>query len=212
MNRGNTPDTPESVLAHLLSFLLFAHKVFEVAVPEATMDEFTSKGEEVIEGCHHSSAIRIRVRRGFKNRPPDLTYTLSDLANNGIEVYHKGHKIKFYKGVHGMPPACGKSEVRKAFYQQSVFGDNERFLARNLLVIYNVARDGTFLGLDLTCPKGVASDYAPPELHWSIPVPHPATTQSTHIEYDQQPDDLDITRMDEDEGDLGITRNGTGDE
>ena len=213
MNRGNLPNTPEAVLAHLLPFLLFAHKVFEVAVPEATLDEFVSKGVEEIEGCHHSSAIRIRVRRGLSDKPPDLEYLMRDLTNNGLEIFYKEHTIKFFKGVNGQPPPCGKSDTRKAFYQQSLFGVlHESFLARNLLVIYNVAKDGTFLGLDLACPKGVVSDYAPPELHWSVPVPHPATIQGSEAEYEQLPDDLDIKRDDEDEGDLGISLDGTDDE
>ena len=182
-------------------------------MPEATYDEFTAKGVEQIEGCHHSSAIRIRARRGFADKPPDLDYTVQDLTNNGLEVFHKRHTIKFFKGVNGQPPACRKSENRKAFYQQSLFGVlHESFLARNLVVIYNVAKDGTFLGLDLACPKDVVSDYAPPELYWSIPVPHPATMQDSEIKYEQAPDDLDIKRDDEDEGDLGISLDGTDDE
>ena len=77
-----------------------------------------------------------------------------------------------------------------------------------MVVIYKVARDGTFIGLDLACPKGVLSDYEPPELYWSIPVPHPATVQSSEIKYEQQPDDLEIRRED-DVDDLDISLDGT---
>lgn len=213
MNQGNIPNTPEAVLAELLPFLLHAHRIYEVAVPEATLDEFTSKGEEEIEGCHHSSAVRIRVKRGFKNKPPGLEYSMRSLNNNGIEVFHKGHAIKFYKGVNGQPPACGQSEAKRSFYQQSLLGEiYEGLLARRLVVIYRVAKDGTLLGLDLACPKGVLSDYEPPELYWSIPVPHPATIQSGTTPYAPSPDDLNIQREDEDEGDLDISLDGTGEE
>jgi len=211
MKRG---DAPEATLAELLPFLLHAHKIFEVAIPEATLDEFTSKGEEEIEGCHHASAVRIRACRGFRNKPPDLEYTMRPLSFNGLEAIYKGRTLKFYKGVNGRPPACGKSDTRKAFYQQSLFGvADEQFSARKLVVIYNVARDGTLLGLDLACPKGVVTDYEPPELHWSIPVPHPATLQNSDIKYEQKPGDLDdIRRNDEDIDDLDIRRDGTSDE
>lgn len=211
MKRG---DAPEFTLAELLPFLLHAHKIFEVAIPEATLEEFTSKGEEEIEGCHHASAIRIRARRGFRNKPPNLDYTIRPLSFNGLEMLYKGRTIKFYKGVNGRPPACGKSDTRKAFYQQTLFGSvNDLFPAHKLVVIYNVARDGTFLGLDLACPKGVVSDYEPPELHWSIPVPHPATVHKSDIKYEQKPDDLDEIRRDDEEiDDLDISRDGTDDE
>jgi len=210
MNWEHTPNTPEAVLAQLLPFLLHAHRIYEVVVPEATFDEFTSKGETELEGCHHSSAVRIRVKRGFKIKPQGLDYFMRPLSNNGIEVFYKRHRIKFYKGANGQPPACGKSEAKKAFYQQSLLGeDYERYLSRRLVVIYKVARDGTFIGLDLACPKGVLSDYEPPELYWSIPVPHPATVQSSEVKYEQKPDDLEIRREDDDVDDLDISLEGT---
>jgi hypothetical protein len=202
-------NTPEEILSKLQPLLSHVYPMFEAATLEATIDEFTSKGDTDIEGCHHSSAIRIRVRRALKNKPPHLKYDIEPLVNNGLEVSHLGHIIKFYKGVNGSPPAPGKSESRKAFYQQPLFGDH--FRAANLVVIYNVASDGTFLGLDLACPKDVVSDYAIPELHWSIPVPHPATLQRVDEKYEQPPDELnEIRRADEkDEDDLGLDETGT---
>src|SRR5688572_8873134 len=110
------PSKPEDVLAKLWSFLSYAYKIYEAVVPEATFEEFISKGEAEIEGCHHSSAVRIRVRRAFKQRPSDLTFGTVPLANNGIEVHYLGHKIKFYKGVDGLPPPCGDSDAKRDFY------------------------------------------------------------------------------------------------
>lgn len=213
MKRGNTPDTPEAVLAELLPFLLHAYRIFDEAVPEATLEEFTSKGDEVIEPIHHSSATRIRAKRRFiSNKPSEMDYTVGDLLNNGLEFVYNGRVIKFLKGRDGQPPPCGKSRQRRAFYQHTLFGKSyEQEIAKELVVIYNVTRDGVFLGLDLACTKGVISDYEAPELHWSIPVPHPATVQATGNPYESQPDDLDeeIKRDDEDEGDLDISLDGT---
>jgi hypothetical protein len=205
-------NTPEEVLSKLLPFLSHVHPIFEASTQEATIDEFTSKGEEEIEGCHHSSAIRIRVRRQLKNKPPDLQYDIEPLNNNGLEVWHLGHNIKFLKGVNGKPPAPGKSEIRKAFYQQPLPLDGDHCTAERLVVIYNVAADGTFLGLDLACPKDVVSDYSIPELHWSIPVPHPATLQKPDDKYAQPADELnEIRRADErDEDDQDMSKDETG--
>lgn len=203
-------NAPEEILSKLQPLLSHMYPMFEAAVSEATIEEFTSKGDEGIEGCHHSSAIRIRIRRALKTKPPHLKYDIEPLCNNGLEVAHLGHIIKFYKGVNGHLPAPGKSENRKAFYQQPLFGDH--FRAERLVVIYNVAGDGAFNGLDLACPKDVASDYAIPELHWSIPVPHPATLREADAQYQQKPDELtEIRRADEDEeDDLNISKDETG--
>jgi hypothetical protein len=207
------PDTPEAILAELLPFLSHVYPIFEAAVSEATFDEFTSKGETVIEGCHHSSAIRIRVRRALVEKPDGLEYEIEPLNFNGLEVYHQGYDVKFYKAVNGHPPACGTSDARRDFYQQPLFGeDDDGILNQRLVVIYRVASDGSFLGMDLACPKDVVSDFAPPELHWSITVPHPGTLLNAAHRYEAPPDELDeITATDEDETDLDITRDGTDD-
>lgn len=203
------PDTPEIVLNNVLPLLSHVYPIFEDAVASATYDEFTSKGEPVIEGCHHSSAVRIRVRRALAQQPDGLSYEVEPLNFNGLEVFYSGYDIKFLKAVNGHPPACGASGARRAFYQQSLFGDTEADYQR-LVVIYRVASDGSFLGMDLAAPKGVVSDNAPPEIHWSIPIPHPSTLQHVEQPYEQPPDELDeITSIDEDEDDLDISLDGT---
>jgi hypothetical protein len=200
------PDTPEITLNNLLPLLSHVYPIFEAAVAEATFDEFTSKGETVIEGCHHSSAIRIRVKRALVIKPESLNYDVEPLNFNGLQVFYEGHDIKFLKGVNGHPPACGGSASRKAFYQQTLF--EEEYISR-LVVIYRVATDGSFLGMDLAAPKGVVSDNAPPELHWSIPIPHPSTLQQAQQSYEQPPDELDEISASDDEDDLDISLDGT---
>jgi hypothetical protein len=64
--------------------------------------------------------------------------------------------------------------------------------------------------MDLACPKDVVSDYAPPELHWSISIPHPATLHSVGHNYELLPDELDEITTPEDEDDLDIPLDGTG--
>jgi len=209
------PFKPEDVLAKLLPFLSYAYKIYEAAVHEATFEEFISKGETEIEGCHHSSAVRIRVKRALRWRPPDLHFVAIPLAFNGIEVHHQGHQIKFYKGVNGHPPPCGDSDAKRAFYHQPFpeIENDDEIHARRLVVICNVSKDGSFLGLELACPKGVVTDFAPPECYWSIPIPHPATDLPAIESYDVPPDDLDIKRPGEEEDDLDIKRrDGTDDE
>jgi hypothetical protein len=196
---------PEDVLSKLWPLLSYSYRIYEALVAEATFEEFTSKGEIEIEGCHHSSAVRIRVRRALKQRPSDLTFTTIPLANNGIEIHYLDHRIKFYKGVDGQPPPCGDSEAKRAFYQQS-FLDEDELHAQNLVVICNVAKDGSFLGLDLACPKGVVTDSAPPECYWSVPIPHPATDLTVAAPYDVPPDDLDEIKRLNEEDDLDIKR------
>ena len=205
------PDAPEVVLNQLLPFLSYCYPIFEAAVAEATFDEFTSKGETVIEGCHHSSAIRIRVRRVWAEPPGDLQFEIEPLNFSGLEAYYNGYDIKFYKSVNGHPPACGDSDARRDFYQQPLFGqDDDGIVNQRLVVIYRVTSDGSFVGMDLACPKDVVSDFAPPELHWSITIPHPSTLQNVGQSYELPPDELDeITPLDEDENDLGISLDGT---
>lgn len=205
------PDIPEEVLSRIWPFLSFAYRIYEAVVPEATFEEFISKGETEIEGCHHSSAVRVRVKRAFNLRPSDLVFQTVPLANNGIEAHYLGHEIKFYKGVNGHPPPCGDSDAKRAFYQQPLINEDDLH-ARRLVVICNVGKDGSFLGLDLACPKGIVTDSAPPECYWSIPIPHPSTFQVVDTPYDAMPDDLEIRRDDEDEDDLGIRLDGTGDD
>lgn len=206
------PDTPEDVLNNLLPLLSHLYPIFEAAVAGATFDEFTSKGELVIEGCHHSSAVRIRVRRALAVIPDGLSYEVEPLNFNGLEVFYEGYDIKFLKGVNGHPPACGASAARKGFYQQPLpLFDEVEFTFERLVVIYRVATDGSFLGMDLAAPKGVVSDNAPPELHWSIPIPHPSTLQHVEQPYEQPPDELDeiTSASDDDESDLDISLDGT---
>lgn len=208
MNRGNDPDAPETMLNELIEFLSHAYKIYDESVAEATFQEFTSKDEE-IEPFHHASCVRFRARRRLsKNKPRGLEYDMRPLSNNGVYAIYKGRSIRFYKGVDGRAPACGTSEAKKAFYQQSFFD-----LPTKLVVIYNVTKDGSLLGLDLINPKGVVKDFEAPEVHWSIPVPHPATLQSGTTPYAPTPDEMDkdIKRR-EDEDDLDITLVGTDDE
>ena len=209
MSRGNDPNAPEFVLNQHLDFLSHAYRIYEEAVSEATYEEFTSKDEE-IEPFHHASCVRFRAKCCLsKNKPRGLEYEMRPLLNNGVEAVHNGRSIKFYKGVDGRAPACGSSQAKKAFYQQPLFGFD---IPSKLVVIYNVTRDGLLLGLDLINPKGVVEDFAAPEVHWSIPVPHPATLQSGTAPYAPRPDELDkdIRRSgDEDEGDLDISLDGT---
>lgn len=206
------PDTPEIVLNKVLPLLNHVYPIFEDAIASATYDEFTAKGEDVIEGCHHSSAVRIRVRRALALPPPDgLSYEVEPLNFSGLEVLYEGYDIKFLKSDNGNPPACGASGARKAFYQQSLFGDSEEDYQK-LVAIYRVASDGSFLGMDLAAPKGVVSDNAPPQVHWSIPIPHPSTFQHAEQPYEQPPDELDeITSLGDDADDLDIQLDGTGD-
>lgn len=211
MNQGQPYS--KYILSKLLDLLVFSHKIFDEAVAE-TLEEFAAKKEE-IDPSHYSNSVRYNAKRRFaKLKPPDIAYELKSLANNGIEVAYKGHTIKYYKGVDGLPPAAGQSKTRKAFYTKSLFGDDhEADIARELVVIWNVTqKERYFLGLDLTCPIGVVDEYEPPQLHWSEPVPHPATVQEVSIKYDPKPDELDDIKRNEDEDDLGISKDGTEDE
>jgi len=207
MNRGNDPNAPETILNELIDFLSHAYKVYEESVAEATFEEFTSKDEE-IEPFHHASCVRFRIRRRLsKNKPPGLEYQMRPLSNNGVYAIYKERSIRFYKGVDGHAPACGTSQAKKDFYQQTLFD-----LPTKLVVIYNVTKDGLLLGLDLINPKGVVKDFETPQVHWSISIPHPATMQSGASPYAPQPDDLnkEIRRDDSDEDDLDISLDGNG--
>lgn len=201
-------NTPETVLSELLPLLSYMYPMFEAAVAGATYDEFTSKGETLIEGCHHSSAIRIRVKRALADKPDGLNYEVEPLNFNGLEIFYKNYDVKFLKAVNGHPPAPGTSASRRDFYQQELF---DAIVSQKLVVIYRVASDGSFLGMDLACPKDVVSDFAPPELHWLITIPHPSTLHSATQGYEPSPDDLEITSADEDIDDLDISLDGTGD-
>jgi hypothetical protein len=211
MPRGNTPNTPEAILSEHLDFLLHAYRIYEEAVSEATFEEFVSKGEE-IEPYHHASCVRFRARtRLSKNKPRGLEYEMRPLSNNGIHAVHRERSIKIYKGVDGCAPSCGTSQAKRDFYQQELLPDD---LPTKLVLIYNVTKDGTLLGLDLINPKGVVKDFEAPEAYWSIALPHPATMQSGAQPYAPKPDTLDkhIRRDNADEDDLDITLDGTGNE
>lgn len=153
-------------------------------------------------------------------------YNLKDLSMNGIHIFHKGYSLKLLKAASdGGPPIAGQSKSRWEWYnhgfgQHFLFEDDMASVIREigaeerreLIVLYKVARDGSFRGLTLLCIESASKQYGKPEVAWDTSVPHPATTATTYTSYEQEPTDLGNIDLRQDEADdLDIFKDGTND-
>ncbi|HEX8398804.1 MAG TPA: hypothetical protein VF644_15330 [Pyrinomonadaceae bacterium] len=207
---------PEQAFSDLRDVIYHTYRLTERAL--ATVQARQESERKNFSVYYYSHSVRFEIRTALEADAIFYGYTVKDLPNDGIEISHKGYKIKLLKGRGGHPPPAGRSKQRRAFYQQSLFGvEYELDLTKNLVLIWSVNNRGAFLGLELCCPKQSFDDYESPLLHWSMTVPHPATEQEP-VEFDEyisdDSDDLsEIRRQDDDDFDeWDIFKQGTDDE
>lgn len=195
-----------------------AFKAIEVGNAYA-LQHFEEDGEKV-QSMHLFETMRYKAAIYLKS----LGYDLHDLPMNGIHIFHKGYSLNILKATpDGGPPIAGRSKKRWGFYnhhwgQDGLFKDDMAEVIkemgaeerRELVILYKVARDGTFIGLTLTCIEAAPTQYGKPKVAWDTTVPHPGAAVQAGTVYEQQPVDLgNIDTQDDSADDLGIYKDGT---
>jgi hypothetical protein len=127
----------------------------------------------------------------------DAPPSIRTMAMSGVEITHRGRKLKLWKSRKGGLPLPGRSASRKAFLQENrVLFDanpNEFFNARNLVLLWDVDSTGD-VSLELVCPmpsdfeRNDIADWKYPQL-WAIPVPDAATLVRSPAPAPEQTDD-----------------------
>lgn len=174
------------------------HGFLQEAVPIALQhfEEWAPKksnGDPTLDPHLFPHLIRWHVCRLLRQAEYDATPTeaageeippsIRTMAMSGIEITHRGRKLKLWKSRKGGLPLPGRSESRKAFLQENrILFDarpGEFFKARNLVLLWDVDTTGD-VTLELVCPmpsdyeRDDVDDWKYPQL-WAITVPDAAT-------------------------------------
>jgi len=96
------------------------------------------------------------------------------IANNGLQLSYADLLLRILKADGGGVPLAGASRARQRFYHQLSLLGEEAVEVLKLLVLWDVDRLGLDGELLLVCPKRGAETKDSLEVHWMVPIPHPA--------------------------------------
>ena len=194
---------PQEVMTELSSIL----KVIQTALEHGTMRarEFFEREDEsqVIDRYLAPCLVRYWAKKyleseGHQVSTEEADFNLQPLANNGLYLQHGRCRLRILKSDNGDPPVPGHSISRQHFYQQlplslETSDDIEvQEEVLNLIVLWEITRPYTLSSLHLVCPKNGKDTKASVEIHWQVPIQHPAfsITADVHANPDTEDDHL----------------------
>ncbi len=201
---------PDTVLPRLSRLLPVIYQALESGTLDAR--EYFDGRREGVDPSLYPNLVRYRARCYLTGQGHDVEFVPEELANNGLSLSYAPYQIRILKSDHGAVPAPGSSKVKRDFYNQRVrqlvlpFPGGSLGVpideALNLVILWDVTPTYNLAGLTLVCPKGSDINRTPPDVHWRVPIPHPAETtegvqgDQSSVEFDE---DLDITLNDSEE-------------
>jgi hypothetical protein len=175
---------PDAVLVRLKPLTLILYRAVEAGIAES-LDFFSSR-EQPIDACLQPNLVRWKAKQVLDeaghlatleddNVVPlaSLQFARLPIANNGLQLSYANLLLRVLKADGGGVPLAGASKARQRFYHQlSLLGDAVDVL--KLLVLWDVDGAGLNGELLLVCPKRGAETKDSLEVHWMVPIPHPA--------------------------------------
>ena len=177
---------PEEVMPELSSVL----KVIHTAIEHGTMraSEFFDEKDVEIDRFLAPCLVRYFAKKYLESEGHEVSaetesdFNLQPLPNNGLCLQHGRYRMRILKSDNGDPPVPGHSISRQGFYQQLplLLATSEGIEVQeeilNLIVLWEIARPYTLSSLCLVCPKNGKDTKASVEIHWQVPIQHPALT------------------------------------
>jgi hypothetical protein len=200
---------PQSTLEDLSTVTRLIYEAIDVGVQEAKA--YFGKRNLEIEPHLAASIVRHEATLYIDKKAPGIDGLQREkkLANCGLHLLYGAYAIKVWKSDEGDIPSPGSSKTKQSYYQQTIAGwaelvgeDESGYV--NLIIAWDVSRNYLMMGLTLAYPKDVG-DYRSPELHWKLPVPHPADMPRT--EFPIGASDTTIGTLSEEDDDLPLTKN-----
>lgn len=171
---------------------LLIYRAFEHAVEKAKVHflheriPFSPWGFGNLVRCHAFSYLEKNNQLGFE---------LHRLPLDGIEIRYNGCRIRHWKaGEDGeLPPPRG-SLTKLDYYQQELFppsayGPDSILL--KLVALWELDEQRNLSVVKLVCPSGSDDDWEPGQVHWTVDIPHPATSLSGPSEFGTSDEDID---------------------
>ncbi len=190
----DSPSTSKPALADLDRLLPLLWESLEAGAADAH-DYFERHGEDVNRTLY-PSIVRYRAIQTLESAGVHaVEFERSNIANNGIEIRHKGYSLRVLKAQAGDVPRAGTSARKRNFYHQgALFPTTSEANVTNLVVLWDYDRRG-ITELVLACPLAAESETTGVKVAWSLPIPHPAetTTVLPGAEDEEENEDLPIT-------------------
>lgn len=202
------PPGAEEVLKELSALIPIIDAALEAGSQEAK--EFFEFRNRPVDACLAPDILRWRAKHYLDEAGHAAEFEREGLSNNGLSVVYKTYNIRIRKAVNGTAPVPGPSKILQGFYGQAQlsfqFPDDEpkqEVDLLNLLFLWSSTADYSLRGdMILACPKSGALTRESVQLHWEVPVPHPALSIES-IQQTDLPDDLDHITLDEPEEETG---------
>ncbi len=199
---------PEVVLARLEQIIPLLYHAIESGVSKALAYQYDGARDPWLASHlvrHHAKTVLKALGHDV-----DEMFDLNEKSPlSGLSFSYRsqyGFKVLKADRLGGLPSA-GNSDRRKEFYCQESLAPELLGIAReslpelplNLVVLWEVDAAFNLLGLTLVCPKSDSPLFGDDgqvlrsaELHWSIPIPHPAAS-APPVMVPAAPTDLPIT-------------------
>lgn len=117
---------------------------------------------------------------GLQVTEEQAEFDLQQLPNNGLCLSFGRYRIRILKSDDGELPVPGNSVRRQNFYHQIsiVYVTEEGALVQedvtNLIILWDISRPYNLSGLSLAYPKSGKDTKASVQVHWHVPIKHPA--------------------------------------
>lgn len=123
-------------------------------------------------------AIDYLRKQGLDAHEDGCHWTFNSIPFLGISFYYKQKHIRILKGAGGCLPGCGKSRVKKKFFNQVpkpyLVGNVPTWPTANLVVLWDFDYEYALKQLWLTLPATGADRQQDVRAFWCEAIPHPA--------------------------------------
>lgn len=153
--------------------------------PEAHLREMIVRGQ----------AKRYLAKNGLRvTEVKELSFRLAAEPLISLLIHYRGFALRVLKAKKGIPPGCGMSKRRRAFYNQvsvRYLGDDLKPAGSktNLLVLWDFSPSFGIASVWLACPQIAGARSQDVVLAWQEPIPNPvvqgAVSQKIPAEADQ---------------------------
>jgi hypothetical protein len=129
-------------------------------------------------------AKRYLTKNGLRvTRVKERGFRLASEPLISLLIHYKGYAFRVLKAKKGIPPGCGTSTRRRAFYNQAsvrYLGDDGKFSGSktNLLVLWDFSPGFGIANVWLACPQIAGARSQDVVLAWQEPIPNPVLQQA----------------------------------
>ena len=184
MQNLNVP-SPEEVQKDLELIVPHIHTALEHGTLNARDFFEREDPDKLVDRYLAPNLVRYWAKKHLQNVGLQVTeepaeFDLKPLPNNGLCLSAGHYRLRILKSDDGDPPIPGDSVSRQNFYHQISIvlttedGTEIQEEVRNLLILWDIDRSYNLSGLSLAYPKSGKNTKASVQVHWHVPLEHPA--------------------------------------